>query len=66
MGNISTSASSLNGNSDLRVKLDALAEERYARVVASGKSISWKQMRRYLIARLAGKVVERPVARMAD
>lgn len=40
-----------------------LAEQRYAAIVASGKTISWDQMRRYLEDRLAGKKVSRPTAR---
>jgi predicted transcriptional regulator len=42
---------------------DDLAEQRYAAIVASGKTISWDQMRRYLEDRLAGKKVSRPLAR---
>jgi hypothetical protein len=30
------------------------AEQRYARISASGKTVSWPQMRRYLELRLAG------------
>jgi predicted transcriptional regulator len=40
-----------------------LAEKRYATIVASGKTIPWDQMRRYLEDRVAGKKVSRPVAR---
>jgi predicted transcriptional regulator len=40
-----------------------LAEMRYATIVASGKTIPWDQMRRYLEDRVAGKKVARPVAR---
>ena len=39
------------------------AEKRYANIVASGKTISWKKMRGYLEDRLAGKTVARPAAR---
>ena len=48
---------------DLRADFDAVAEERYARIVASGKTIQWQEMRGYLEDRLVGKVVKRPVAR---
>lgn len=48
---------------DLRAEFDALAEERYAHIVATGKTISWQEMRGYLEDRLAGKAVKRPVAR---
>jgi len=42
---------------------DAVAEARYAGIVASGKTIPWSEMREYLEARVADKVVKRPVAR---
>jgi len=48
---------------DLRADFDAIAEDRYASIVASGKTISWEQMRGYLQDRVAGKVVKRPAAR---
>lgn len=46
-----------------RADLCARADERYARMVAFGRTISWKEMRRYLEARLAGKAVKRPASR---
>lgn len=48
---------------DLRADFDAVAEDRYARIVASGKTIPWQEMRGYLEERLAGNVVKRPLAR---
>ena len=48
---------------DLRANFDAVAEDRYARIASSGKTISWQEMRGYLEERLAGKKVKRPVAR---
>lgn len=48
---------------DLRADFDAVAEDRYARITASGKTIPWQEMRGYLEERLAGKKVKRPVAR---
>jgi len=48
---------------DMRADFDAVAEERYARIVASGKTIPWQEMRGYLEERLAGKEVKRPSAR---
>jgi predicted transcriptional regulator len=48
---------------DLRAAFDADAEDRYARIVATGKTIPWQEMRGYLEDRLAGKEVKRPVAR---
>ncbi len=46
-----------------RTRFDAEAEERYARIVASGKTIPWQEMRGYLEARIAGKSAKPPVAR---
>jgi len=48
---------------DLRADFDAIAEDRYARIVAAGKTISWQEMRGYLEGRLVGKEVKRPAAR---
>jgi predicted transcriptional regulator len=48
---------------DLRAAFDADAEDRYAQIVATGKTIPWQEMRGYLEERLAGKEVKRPVAR---
>ena len=39
------------------------ADGRYAEIVASGKTVGWTQMRRYLEKRVAGKPARRPVAR---
>jgi hypothetical protein len=47
----------------MRAAFDAEAEDRYARIVATGKTIPWQEMRGYLEERLAGKEVKRPVAR---
>lgn len=46
-----------------RAEFDALADERYAKVIASGMTISWDDMRAYLNARMAGKTTKRPMAR---
>ncbi|MCL5060099.1 MAG: DUF1778 domain-containing protein [Candidatus Thermoplasmatota archaeon] len=40
-----------------------LADTRYAQLLATGKTIPWDEMRRYLEARLAGKTATRPVTR---
>lgn len=48
---------------ELRAGFDAVAEDRYARIVATGKTIPWQEMRGYLEDRVAGKVVKRPTAR---
>ncbi|MGN6739746.1 ribbon-helix-helix protein, CopG family [Dyella sp.] len=46
-----------------RADFDTEAEQRYARIVESGKTVPWDQMRGYLEDRLAGKAARRPVAR---
>ena len=46
-----------------RADFNRVAEERYARVVASGKTIPWNEMRGYLEDRLADKTAKRPAAR---
>lgn len=48
---------------ECRAGFDAAAEERYARIVATGKAIPWQEMRGYLEARIAGKPAKPPVAR---
>lgn len=50
-------------NEERRAGFDGEAEERYAKVIATGKTIPWKDMRAYLEARLAGKPAKRPAAR---
>ena len=47
---------------ELRAEFDSVAEDRYARIVATGKTIPWLEMRGYLEDRLVGKEVKRPVA----
>lgn len=42
---------------------DAVAEARYARIVESGKTIAWGDMRNYLEQRIADKPARRPAAR---
>ncbi len=46
-----------------RTDFDAVAEGRYANIVASGETIPWQEMRDYLESRMAGKATKRPVAR---
>lgn len=48
---------------NVRADFDVVAEDRYAGIVASGKTIPWEEMRGYLEDRLAGKAVKRPAAR---
>lgn len=46
-----------------RAEFDATAERRYAEIVASGKTVPWHEMRRYLERRLTGKKTARPKPR---
>ena len=39
------------------------AEQRYARIAESGKTIRWQEMRAHLEARVSGKKAPRPVAK---
>jgi len=48
---------------ELRNDFHEVAEKRYAKIVASGKTIPWDQMRRYLEDRVAGKKASRPSAK---
>lgn len=50
---------------ELRASLDAEADTRFARIVESGKTIPWTDMRHYLEERLAGNAVSRPAAKKA-
>ena len=49
-----------------RAAFHALADQRYAQFLESGKSIPWEEARSYLLDRIAGKAVKRPVARKLD
>ena len=46
-----------------RADFESVAEQRYAEIVASGKTVPWTEMRRYLERRLAGKKTTRPKPR---
>src|SRR3546814_1865676 len=46
-----------------RADFDAVAEQRYARIVQTRKTIPWSELRDDLEARIAGKPVRRPAAR---
>ncbi len=48
---------------ELRADFDGVAEQRYADIVSSGKTISWTEMRKYLEASVSGKSARRPGAR---
>lgn len=53
-------------SAERRAEFHALADQRYAQFLESGKSIPWEDVRDYLKARLAGKSTKRPVARKLD
>ena len=46
-----------------RTDFHDIAEQRYAAIAASGKTIAWSEMRAYLEQRVAGRKVRRPGAR---
>lgn len=46
-----------------RSDFHSVAQMRYANIVASGKTISWSEMRAYLEGRVAGKKRRRPTAK---
>ncbi len=48
---------------ELRGDFNAVAEHRYAEILATGKAVPWSDMRRWLEDRVAGKKAARPVAR---
>lgn len=50
-------------NEECRAELDTQAEERYAKIVATGMTIPWRDMRAYLQKRVSGKPAKQPVAR---
>ena len=46
-----------------RLSFYAEAEARYARVLKTGKAITWEDMNAYLDARIAGEPAQRPIAK---
>jgi len=48
---------------DRRAEFMDTADRRYAEIVASGKSVPWSEMRRYLERRVTGKKVAKPKPR---
>lgn len=46
-----------------RSDFDATAADRFARIIATGKTVSWSDMRNYLEDRLEGKQSRRPCAK---
>jgi predicted transcriptional regulator len=48
---------------EVRAEFQETAERRYADIVASGKTVPWSEMRRYLERRLTSKRIARPKPR---
>ena len=48
---------------DRRDDFNNSADQRYAKIVATGKTIAWSDMKRYLQSRVEGKRTARPAAR---
>lgn len=48
---------------ELRSDFHETAEQRYAEIVASGKTVPWNEMRHYLEQRMSGKKPARPKPR---
>jgi predicted transcriptional regulator len=48
---------------DRRAAFIETAEQRYAGVAASGKTVAWSEMRRYLERRISGSPASRPKPR---
>jgi len=51
------------GQEELQAEFQDTAEERYAALVTSGKTVPWTEMKRYLERRLGGKKTARPKPR---
>ncbi|MBA5689712.1 ribbon-helix-helix protein, CopG family [Rugamonas apoptosis] len=48
---------------ELRAGMDVEADARFANIIASGQTIPWADMRRYLEDRIAGQPVTPPTAK---
>lgn len=46
-----------------RADFHALADQRWAEFLETGESIPWEEVRRYLMGRIQGKAMPRPVVR---
>ncbi len=46
-----------------RAGFDAEANARFAKIVESGETVAWTEMRHYLEESLAGRLIARPVAK---
>lgn len=50
-------------SAERRAEFDAMAEQRYARIVETSETIPWDKMRNYLEDRIAGQLARRPTPR---
>jgi predicted transcriptional regulator len=48
---------------ELNDEFHRVADERWAKILATGKTVSWDEMRSYLMARARGEAPRRPRAR---
>ena len=51
------------GQDEKRADFEAEAEGRFARIIASGETIPWADMRNYLKDKIAGKSISAPKSR---
>lgn len=51
------------GKEELRSDFDQTADDRFAAIAATGKSVPWQAMREYLQHRVTGKQARRPLPR---
>jgi predicted transcriptional regulator len=51
------------GKEEQRIDFNRVADDRFANIAATGKSIPWQAMREYLQGRIEGKKTRRPVPR---
>ncbi|MBT2326915.1 CopG family transcriptional regulator [Variovorax paradoxus] len=48
---------------EMEEELHRIADERWAKVLATGKTVPWSDAKKYLVARVQGVSVRKPVAR---
>ena len=51
---------------ELDTRFDAIAERRWAKIVATGKTVPWEATKEHLVARARAKSPRRPAARKTD
>ncbi|MDP1596131.1 MAG: hypothetical protein Q8S46_02270 [Methylotenera sp.] len=54
------------GQDERRADFESEAESRYARIIASGETVPWDDMRNYLKAKIAGESVSAPKSRKIE